>query len=88
METPAAVHPLHSVDCCSEEQEVLLFLGGEHLCRGRSLLTGFDHRWRWLAIEIVRVVEVAHPHAVHEILGLWVREVVVLLDLPRVTFAS
>ena len=55
--------------------------------RCRPLLTGFDHRWRWFAVEIVRVVKVAHPHAVHEILGLWVREVVVLLDLPRVTFA-
>ena len=33
-----------------------MLLSGEHFCRGGSLLAGLDHRWRWLAIEIVRVV--------------------------------
>ena len=63
----------------NQKQEVCLLLGGKHLCRGGSLLTRLDHWWRWLAIEIVGVVQVAHPHAVHEVLGLWVREVVILL---------
>ena len=66
-------------------KELLLVFLGHYSADSWSLrLALFSRRWRRFALEIVRVVQVAHPHLADKVLSLRVGEVVAFVDLLRI----
>ena len=57
---------------------------GSSLVVQLDLLGRLGGHWRWLALEVVRVVQVPRPDLADEVLGLRVSKVVALVDLLRV----
>ena len=53
---------------------------GSSLVARLDLLGRLGGHWRWLALEVVRVVQVAAPHLVRQVLRLRVSEVLGVLE--------
>ena len=54
---------------------------GSSLVVRLDLLRRLGGHWRWLALEVVRVVQVPRPDLADKVLGLRVSKVVALVDL-------
>ena len=67
--------------------ELLLLEVGENLGGRRTLLGWLVRWWRWLAVKIVRVVEMPLPRLEDEVLGLRVGEIVIFFDFARLALA-